>query len=183
MARVVIYLRVSTSVQTVDNQLPALEKWIKDRGHELIEIYAENESAWCAGHQKELARLFHDLPGRKADICLCWSLDRLSREGVARVFELVRKFKLHNVQLVSYAEPWLEQSGEMAELLYAIAAWIAEFESKRRSDRIKAGIARLRSQGKVVGRKPGAKDKKKRSRLGYYQRYANKQSVKVTQQG
>jgi putative DNA-invertase from lambdoid prophage Rac len=173
MAKVVIYLRVSTADQVVDNQLPALQRWIQDRGHELVEVYSENESAWRAGHQRELARLFSDLPRRKVDIILCWSLDRLSREGVARVFELVRKFRQYGVQLVSYSEPWLEQSGEMAELLYAIAAWVAEFESRRRSERIKAGLDRLRTQGKVVGRKPGAKDRKKRSRLGYYRRYAN----------
>lgn len=46
MAKVVIYLRVSTAEQTVKNQLPALEKWISDRGYELVEVYQENESAW-----------------------------------------------------------------------------------------------------------------------------------------
>ncbi len=42
MARVVVYLRVSSGEQTVENQLPALRKWVADRGHELIEVYAES---------------------------------------------------------------------------------------------------------------------------------------------
>ena len=171
--KVVIYLRVSTGEQSIENQLPALKQWIQDRpGYELAQIYQEQESAWRIGRQKELARLLRELPKRKVDICLVWSLDRLSREGVARVFELVRKFKQHGVQLVSYSEPWLEQSGELAELLYAIAAWIAEFESRRRSERTLAGLARARAKGKVLGRPTGSRDSKKRKRRGYFLRYA-----------
>jgi len=70
MAKVVIYLRVSGSEQTVENQLPALEKWVADKNHELVEIYRENESAWRSGHQRELSRLFNDLKRRKIDVCL-----------------------------------------------------------------------------------------------------------------
>lgn len=179
MAKVAIYLRVSTTDQTAANQLPSLQKWVADRGHELVEVYAENESAWRSGHQRELSRLFGDLPKRKVDICLVWALDRLTREGIAKIFELVNKFKAYGVQVISYQESWTEVGGAMADLLYAITAWVAEFESKRRSERIKAGVERLRREGRSVGRLPGAKDKHKRSRTGYLLRYAKKQSVKV----
>ncbi len=128
MARVVIYLRVSSSEQTTENQLPALQKWVADRGHELVAVYAENESAWQSGHQRELSRLFADLPKRKVDICLVWALDRLTREGIAKVFELINKFKFYGVRVISYQESWTEQSGPTADLLYAITAWVAEFE-------------------------------------------------------
>lgn len=173
MAKVIIYLRVSTKEQTTENQLPVLEKWVTDRGYELVEVYSENESAWHSGHQRELARLFADLHRRKVDMCLVWALDRLTREGIPRIFELVNKFKANGVQVISYQETWTEQSGPMADLLYAITAWVAEFESKRRSERIKAGIERLRKEGKPVGRPKGAKDKHKRARVGYLLRYAN----------
>ena len=173
MVKVIIYLRVSTKEQKTDNQLPMLEKWVTDRGYELVEVYSENESAWRSGHQRELARLFANLHRYNVDICLCWSLDRLTREGIPRIFELVNKFKAHGVRVISYQETWTEQSGPMADLLYAITAWVAEFESKRRSERIKAGIERLRKEGKPVGRPKGAKDKEKRARTGYLLRYAN----------
>lgn len=95
--KVVIYLRVSGSEQTVENQLPALQKWIADRGYDLVEIYEENESAWKSGHQRELSRLFQDLQRRKVDICLVWALDRLTREGIAAIFNLINKFKFYGV--------------------------------------------------------------------------------------
>lgn len=173
MSKVAIYLRVSTGEQTTDNQLSVLQKWVADRGYELVEVYSENESAWKSGHQRELARLFTDLHRRKVDVCLVWALDRLTREGIARIFELVNRFKAYGVRVISYQESWTEQSGPMADLLYAITAWVAEFESKRRSERTLAGLARALREGKKLGRPKGSKDKAERQRTGYLLRYAN----------
>jgi len=173
MGKAVIYLRVSSSEQTTENQLPALEKWVTDRGHELVEVYSENESAWRSGHQRELSRLFADLKRRRVDICLVWALDRLTREGIARIFELINHLKQYGVRVISYQESWTEQSGPMAELLYAITAWVAEFESRRRSERTLAGLSRAIAQGKKLGRPKGSKDRKKRKSTGYLLRYAS----------
>ena len=43
----------------------------------------------------------------------------------------------------------------------------AERESARRSERVKAGLARRAAEGKPIGGKPGRKDKKPRRRSGY----------------
>ena len=66
------YLRVSSQEQSTDNQLPAIEAYAASKGYELVAIYRENESAWRAGHQKELARLLDDIRSgrRKYDIVL-----------------------------------------------------------------------------------------------------------------
>ncbi len=172
--RVILYLRVSSLDQATENQLPALEKWIADRGHELVEIYRENESAWKSGHQRELSRLFADLPKHRPDICLTWALDRLTREGIGKIFELMNKFKHHGVQIVSHQESWTEQSGPMADLLIAVVAWVANFESIRKSERTLAGLARARKEGKTLGRPKGRKDKTKRRRTGYLLRYVDR---------
>lgn len=169
---VVIYLRVSSAEQDTANQLPALESWIASRGYSLVGIYQESESAWRAGHQRELARLINDLPKRRVDIVLVWALDRLTREGIARIFQIISQFKIRGVQVISYQESWTEQAGPLADLLYAISAWVAEFEAKRLSERTLAGLARVKSQGKVLGRPKGSQDKRKRKRRGYLLRYA-----------
>jgi putative DNA-invertase from lambdoid prophage Rac len=102
MKKVVIYLRVSSSEQSVENQLPALEQWVSSRGHELVDIYQEAESARRNGHQMELARLRDHARRRKFDIVLVWALDRLSREGAAAILNLVNTFKVYGVQVISY---------------------------------------------------------------------------------
>jgi len=173
MAKVAIYLRVSTAEQTTENQLPALEKWVADRGHELVEVYSENESAWKSGHQHELARLLADIRSgrRKYDILLVWALDRLSREGSAAILNLVDTFKAYGAKVVSLQESWTEAPGVAADILYAVVGWVAKMESERRSERTKAGLARVVSQGGRLGRPSGSKDRGKRRRSGYLLQY------------
>jgi len=173
MAKVVVYLRVSRDSQETANQLPALEHWIGARDHELVALYSEDESAWKAGHQHELAKLMSDLPKYQPGIVLVWALDRLTRQGIGAILQLVNNFRVHGVQVVSYSEPWTEQAGPMRDLLFAIAGWAANFEADRISKRTLAGLDRARSQGKRLGRPAGSKDKGKRKRTGYLLRYAN----------
>ena len=49
----------------------------------------------------------------------------------------------------------------------AFAGWMAKQESDRKSERIKAGVARRKAEGLPVGRQAGAADKKARKRAGY----------------
>ena len=159
-----LYLRVSTTEQNVDNQLPALEAYADSRGWQIVEVYQENESAWKSGHQKELARLLADCRnGRhRVDVVLVWALDRLSREGAAAILNLVNTFKAYGVRVISYQESWTEAPGAIGEVLYAIAGWVAKMESERRSERTKAGLARAIASGKRLGRPAGSKDGGKR---------------------
>lgn len=162
--RAVIYSRVSTEEQTTANQVGVLSAWANQREYTLGEIYQEQESAWKAGHQRELARLLDDARRRKFDAVLVWALDRLSREGPLAILTLVNRLKICGVKVISYQESWTEAPGELGELLYALSGWVARMESQRRSERTKAGLARLVAQGKRLGRPPGSKDKRKRSR-------------------
>ena len=162
--RACIYSRVSTSGQDTENQSMALTKWAKQRDWEIVKIYEEYESAWKAGHQAELAQLKADAARRKFEIVLVWALDRLSREGALAILSLVSRLKTYGVKVISYQESWTEAPGELAEILYAIAGWVARMESERRSDRTKAGLARIVAQGKKLGRPKGSRDKRKRRR-------------------
>ena len=162
--KAVIYTRVSTAEQTTENQTLILTEWADRRKWLVLEIYQESDTAWKAGHQKELSRLMTAARKQKFDIVLVWSLDRLTREGPLAILSLIQKFKLYNVQVISYQESWTEAPGEIGELLYALTGWVARMESSRRSERTKAGMARSRSTGQHVGRPAGSKDKSKRKR-------------------
>ena len=52
--------------------------------------------------------------------------------------------------------------GEMHDLLLAVLGWAANFESRRRSERIKAGLTEREVSGLPIGRMRGAKDRKPR---------------------
>ena len=139
-------------------------QWAEQRGFEVVAIYREEESAWRAGHQRELAQLIMDARKRKFRVILVWALDRLSREGSAAILGIVSRLSRYGVKVLLYQESWTEAPGELGELLFAIAGWVARMESQRRSERTKAGLARVRAQGRRLGRPPGSKDKRKRRR-------------------
>ena len=80
------------------------------------------------------------------------------------ILSLAHKLSVCGVKVLSYQESWTEAPGELAELLYALTGWVAKMESQRRSERTKAGLARVRAQGKRLGRPTGSKDKRKRRR-------------------
>lgn len=110
-----IYLRVSTCQQDTDNQAIALRQWAEQRGLEIVSVYQEEESAWKAGHQRELSRLVTDARKRKFRIVLVWALDRLSREGSAAILGIVSKLSRHGVKVLSYQESWTEAPGELVD--------------------------------------------------------------------
>jgi putative DNA-invertase from lambdoid prophage Rac len=166
--RASIYVRVSTNEQDVSNQLSVLRDWAKQRGFEVVSIYQEAESAWRSGHQKELAKLKDDARRRKFSVILVWALDRLSREGSAAILNLINGLKVYGIRVISYQEPWTEAPGEIGEILYAIAGWVARMESQRRSERTKAGLARIVAMGKKLGRPKGSKDRRKRKIRHFY---------------
>ncbi|MFC2071688.1 recombinase family protein [Chloroflexota bacterium] len=161
---VCLYIRVSTGMQDNTNQLAVLLEWANQRSYEVVKVYEEEESAWRNGHQKELANLIEDARKRKFQAVLVWALDRLSREGALAIPSLVQKLSVHGVKVLSFQESWTEAPGELAELLYALTGWVARMESQRRSERTKAGLARVKAQGKHLGRPPGSKDRRKRKR-------------------
>ena len=160
----VIYSRVSTSKQDADNQIKVLEGWAKERGLEVIGVYTETETAWRDGHQEQLARLVRDARKGRFHFVLVWALDRLSRLGSLSILSLIHKLASYGVKVLSHQESWTEAPGELAEILYAIAGWVARMESQRRSERTKAGLQRVRAAGVRLGRPPGSKDKKRRKK-------------------
>ena len=174
MLTAALYLRTSTTDQHTGNQLPALERYCYDRGYTIKGIYVEQESAWRTGHQAELAKLLDDLRTgkRKYDVVLTWALDRLSRQGAASILNLVATLKAYGCRVISLQEPWTELPGELGEVLYAIAGWVARMESERRSERTKAGLSRAVANGKKLGRPVGARDNGRRRKSGYLRRYA-----------
>ena len=162
--KVCIYSRVSTGEQDTKNQSVVLTDWAIQRGYEVVKVYTEEESAWRNGHQRELAKLVADARRRTFQAVLVWALDRLSREGALAILSLVQKLSACGVKVLSYQESWTEAPGELAELLYALTGWVARMESQRRSERTRAGLARIVAQGKRLGRPPGSKDRRKRRR-------------------
>lgn len=162
--KVAAYIRVSTADQTTDNQLPTVQDYCKCHWWPEPVVYAENETAWRAGHQRELAKLLLELRTgrRRYDYLVLFALDRLTRCGIAECLQLINSFEQAGCKVVSIKEPWIAEGGPMRDLFAAFVAWAANYESIRKSQNTKAGLARARANGVRLGRPPGRKDGKKR---------------------
>jgi DNA invertase Pin-like site-specific DNA recombinase len=170
-AKAAVWLRVSTDHQDSDNQVPDVEQFAAHHGYEIVERYIVSDSAWKNGggtaYKKTLQRALDDAHAGRFGVLVVWSLDRIVRNGAEDALRIIRLFRDRGAAVVSVRESWLNGSPEVQDILIAFAGWMAERESARRSERIRAGLARRRAEGKPVGRQPGVKDKKARKRSGY----------------
>jgi len=175
--RAAIWARVSTSDQDNQNQLDALREFAKRRGFGVEVEYVSEESAWNGKHQAQVNHALQDARLGRYQVLLVWALDRLSREGVEAMLRTLRQFRERGARVISIQEPWTEAMGEAGDVVLAIIAWVAQMESKRRSERIKAGLARRKREGNPIGRLVGAVDKKKRKRSGYVARWEEERAT------
>lgn len=150
--RAALYLRVSTDRQNTDNQKPEVEALAAARGFEVAAVYSEQESA--ARRRPEYERMMADARRGRFKVIVVWSLDRLGR-GFG-CFDAFRELARLGVRVVSVREPWTEAEGPALELLVAVMSWVSGFERQRLIERIQAGLARARREGKRLGRRPAS---------------------------
>jgi DNA invertase Pin-like site-specific DNA recombinase len=167
-----IWLRVSTGHQDSDNQVPDVTGFAEHHGYAVAETYTVSESAWNGGkdngeYRATLQRVLDDAWQGKFSVLIVWALDRITREGAEGALRIIRQLRERGCTLVSVKESWLNGSSEVQDVLVAFAGWMAKQESDRRSERIKAGLARRKAEGGHVGRKTGAADRGTRKRSGY----------------
>jgi len=174
--RCAVWMRVSTSEQETGNQVADVQRFTAHHGYTVARTYELDDSAWKDGtggaeYQATLSAALDAAWRGEFSVIVVWSLDRITRKGVEDALRLIRQLRERGCLLVSVHEPWLNGSAEVTDLLVAFAAWMAKQESDRKSERIRAGVARRRAAGLPVGRKPGAQDSKPRRRSGYVQRW------------
>ncbi|WP_310391578.1 recombinase family protein [Hymenobacter sp.] len=152
--KVAIYARVSTKDkgQSTDNQLPDLRRFAEAHGYTIYREYAEEESGGTA-HREQFQQLFRDAHQRRFDLVLFWSLDRFSREGVLPTLQHLNQLEQWGVGFKSYTEQFLDSTGIFKDAVISILAVVAKQERVRLSERTKAGLARTKAKGTVLGRK------------------------------
>ena len=77
--RVAIYVRVSTKDQSVDMQVLDLERYTRERGFEIFNMYKDNGVSGTKDTRPGLNQLMDDAKKRKFDVVLVWRFDRFAR--------------------------------------------------------------------------------------------------------
>lgn len=151
--KIAIYARTSTSggKQELDNQLVPLREWATRLGGHIVTEYVD-EASGSRSDRVALNKMLEDAHKRHFDVLLVWALDRLSREGIARLAGYLERLKRCGVRVMSNQENWLDTSGPVADLLIAIFGWVAQQERERIRERVLAGLKVARAKGKKLGR-------------------------------
>ena len=160
--------------QNPENQREPLKNLANILGLEIVGDYVDMASGGNS-NRPQFQQMLKDARERKFDIILVWSLDRFSREGITNTLSYLEGLTKNNVALKSFQESWLDTSDQgVGKLLIAIMSWVAQQEKQRISERTKAGLQRAKSEGRLLGRPSGAKDKGRRRKSGYLLRWQNK---------
>lgn len=148
--RAAIYLRVSQVDQTTDNQRLDLERVANQRGWDVVEIYLDHGISGTRDRRPALDRLRKDAMQGKLDVVAAWSIDRLGR-SLPHVVNLLAELTEQHVAVYLHQQQ-VDSTTTAGKAMLGMCAVFAEFEWNTTSDRIKAGIARARKQGKRIGR-------------------------------
>jgi DNA invertase Pin-like site-specific DNA recombinase len=151
--RVAIYARVSTleKGQDPETQLLQLREFAQRRGFEVKGEYVDYASGKT--EQREQYKVMLDLVRkRQIEVVLVWRYDRFARSTQALVNAL-NEFRSLGVDFISYQEN-IDTTTPQGELVFSIMASLAQFESALISERVKAGMARAKAQGKRISRPP-----------------------------
>jgi DNA invertase Pin-like site-specific DNA recombinase len=152
MTIVALYARVSTKDkgQSTENQLPELRRFAQAHDYTVYKEYVEQESGGT-GKRSEFQALFADAHQRRFDLVLFWSLDRFSREGALPTLQYLNQLQGWGVGYKSLTEQYLDSVGLFQEAIISLLATLAKQERIRLSERTKAGMARRRAEGVLIG--------------------------------
>src|SRR2546422_10217401 len=148
-----IYARVSTRDRGQDftNQLLALREFAAKQGWHVYQQYVDQVSG-STDERPAFQRMFQDASQRRFDVLLFWSLDRLSREGVLETLQHLQRLTSYAVAWRSFTEQYLDSTGIFREAVIGILAAIAKQERIRLGELTRAGLERVKREGKRLGR-------------------------------
>jgi DNA invertase Pin-like site-specific DNA recombinase len=150
--RIALYVRVSTDGQTTENQHLELARVAAQAGWAIVEIYQDQGISGAKGRDERPAfdRLCKDAARRRFDMIAVWSVDRLGRSLQHLVGFLEEIHKL-GIDLYLHQQG-IDTSTPAGKAMFQMLGVFSEFERAMIRDRVNAGLARAKAQGKTLGR-------------------------------
>jgi DNA invertase Pin-like site-specific DNA recombinase len=158
----------------LDAQFPELEttanqerdlREIADRvGCEIVKVYKDHGISGAKGRDERPAfdKLCRDASRREFDMVMAWSVDRLGR-GLQDLVGFLSELHALKIDLF-LRQQGLDTTTPAGKAMFQMMGVFAEFERAMIAERVRAGLARARSEGKRLGRPPIAPALEKRIR-------------------
>ena len=156
--KVVIYARVSTLDQTVDNQLIELRDHCSKMGWEIVKEYTDEGLSGTLSREKRpaLNAMIKDGYRKKFDTVVCWDISRIGR-SMKELVLFLSDMKDRGIGICSVRQGF-DTSTSMGEIMFQFVGIRSSWEREMIRERTLAGLERAKSEGKILGRKKVTND-------------------------
>jgi DNA invertase Pin-like site-specific DNA recombinase len=152
MRKAALYLRVSTLDQTTANQERELREVAGRMGCEIVQVYRDHGVSGAKGRDKrpQFDKLCREATKRQFGIIMAWSVDRLGRSLQDLVGFLS---EIHALRIDLYLhQQGIDTTTPAGKAMFQMMGVFAEFERAMIQERVRAGLARAKDEGKTLGR-------------------------------
>jgi DNA invertase Pin-like site-specific DNA recombinase len=149
--RVAIYLRVSTTGQTVENQKHELEEAGHRHGWEVVRFFKDAGYSGARGRDQRpgLDALLRSVARKEFDLVAAWSVDRLGR-SLQDLLGTLGELHAKGVGL-HLRQQGLDTSTPAGKAMFQMMGVFAEFERAMIRERVMAGLSRAKANGRSSG--------------------------------
>jgi DNA invertase Pin-like site-specific DNA recombinase len=150
--RVALYLRVSTGEQTTRNQRRELEAAAERHGWTVAATFEDAGISGAKGRKDRpgLDSMLKAVVRREFDMVMAWSVDRLGR-SLVDLLGTLQELRAKDVDLYLHQQG-LDTSTPSGRALFQMLGVFSEFERAMIQERVKAGLARAKDDGVILGR-------------------------------
>ena len=136
------------------NQERALRQISERIGYKITKVYKDHGISGAKGREKRPAfdALCRDATKRQFDVVMAWSVDRLGR-SLQDLVSFLSELHALGIDLFLHQQG-LDTTTPAGKALFQMMGVFAEFERSIIQERVRAGLARAREEGKRLGRPP-----------------------------
>jgi DNA invertase Pin-like site-specific DNA recombinase len=136
-----------------DNQRRELEEVAQRSGWKIVAVYEDASISGARGRDKRPAfdKLNKDAARRKFKVVMAWSVDRLGR-SLQDLVAFLNELRDLKVDLFLHKQG-MDTTTPGGRMLFQMCGVFAEFERAMISERVRAGLERVRANGPAKGKK------------------------------